>query len=187
MKPLLSRILIAGIKVIAAFLAVSLLSFFILISRLKEMTDDVWSKLGVEMSEANLNIKFSCFDGYFHYQGVKNAKNIAEGERTAVIRDIVAYAKKYVAGKEFLDQYKKERARHQPADPFLLPGTAESIRAEEKARLERDLKTAEQGLNSSNPKIKNGAPLRIENIKKEPEPPKSIPPWSNDQYVTSTP
>ena len=167
MKRSLSAILNTGFKAVSAFLAVSLFGFFVLASRLHEITDDVWSRLGVQLPDVNLNIKFSCFDGSFHYQAVKNAKNIAENERGSVINQIVAYAKKYVTSKEFLDLYKQERLRHKPADAFLLPGTAETINAEEKARLEKDLKVAEEGLNSPNPKIKNGAPLRIENIKKE--------------------
>jgi len=168
MKRSLSVILITGFKAVSAFLAVSLFGFFVLASRLHEITDDVWSRLGVQLPEVNLNIKFSCFDGSFHYQGVKNAKNIAENERAEIINQIVAYAKKYVASKEFSDLYKQERARHKPADAYaLLPANAETIKAEEKARLEKDLKIAEDGLNSPNPKIKNGAPLRIENIKKE--------------------
>ena len=133
----------------------------------KKTADDVWKQLGITLTDANLNIKFSAMDGFLHYQGAKFAKNIAMGNRVAVVNQMVAYSKKYITSEAFLTAYKKERSMRKPATVLMKPVTAESIKAEEKQRLEQNLKIAEEGLNSPNPKIRNGAPLRIENIKKE--------------------
>ena len=84
-----------------------------------------------------------------------------------MVNQLVAYAKKYYSSAEFKAAYNDYRMKSKPAEPKKILITAESIKAQEKERLEKNLKIAEEGLNSTNPKIKNGAPLRIDNIKKE--------------------
>src|SRR5688500_6934285 len=55
-----------------------------------------------------------------------------------------------------------------PAEPQVLQvPTEEQVKAEERKRLEQQLKIAEEKLTSPNPKIKNGAPRAIENTKKQ--------------------
>ena len=131
------------------------------------MADYVWQQLGLTLPDGELNIKNSILQGSLYYYGAKNAKNIIEGKRVAVVNELVAYSKKYSSSPEFKASYKNYREQLKPKPYEYVPATAESIKAQEKQRLEMNLKTAEEGLNSTNPKIKNGAPLRIENIKKE--------------------
>jgi len=150
-----------------AVTAISLLCFFAVAVKTKKMTDDVWQQLGLTSPDAELNIKNSILQGSLYYYGAKNAKNIITGNRVAVVNELVAYSKKYSSSPEFKASYKKYRDQMKPKPYEYVPATAESIKAQEKQRLEMNLKTAEEGLNSTNPKIKNGAPLRIENIKKE--------------------
>jgi len=147
--------------------AISLLCFFAVAVKTKKMTDDVWQQLGLTLPDAELNIKNSILQGGLYYYGAKNAKNIIAGNRVAVVNELVAYAKKYSSSPEFKTSYKKYRDQTKPKPYEYVPATAESIKTRERQRLEMNLKTAEEGLNSTNPKIKNGAPLRIENIKKE--------------------
>ena len=156
--------------VLKSFLAVTtinLFCFFSVVVKTKKMFDNVWQQLGLTLPNAELNIKNSILQGSLYYYGAKNAKNIIGGNRIAVINEMVAYAKKYSSSPEFKASYKKDRDALKPKPYEYVPATAESIKAQEKKRLETNLKTAEEGLNSPNPKIKNGAPLRIENIKKE--------------------
>jgi hypothetical protein len=151
-----------------ALLAVSLLCFFTVAVKAKQFTDDVWKQLGLTPSDAHLNINYSFINGRLQYFGAKNAKDVALGNRVAVVNQLVAYAKKYVSSPEFKTAYQDFRLKMKPAEPAALPAvTAETIKAEEKQRLENQLKTAEANLNSSNPKIRNGAPTAIENIKKQ--------------------
>ncbi|HUR10324.1 MAG TPA: hypothetical protein VM012_03095 [Flavitalea sp.] len=160
-------LLTKALHTILVFLIISCFSFFIIAKTVNDRADDIWKQLGIPLTQANQNIRQSFIFGHLQYLGTRNAKNIAPGERISMINQLVAYAKKYWNSKEFQADYKNYRAHNKPADPERMLITAESIKIEEKARLEKALKTAEEGLNSPNPKIKNGAPLRIENVKKE--------------------
>jgi hypothetical protein len=154
-------------KSFLAVTAISLLCFFVVAVKTKTLTDDLWQQLGITLPDAELNIKNSILQGSLYYYGAKNAKNIMAGNRIAVINELVAYAKKYSSSPEFKTNYKKYRDEMKPKPYEYKGATTESIKARERQRLEMNLKTAEEGLNSTNPKIKNGAPLRIQNIKKE--------------------
>ena len=133
----------------------------------KAVADDVWAKLGISEPEAQRNITNSFLNGRFQYSGAKLAGSIAVGNRVAVVNELVAYAKKYWNSPELKTAYQNLRTRRMPADPQITELTATTVKAEEKERLEKLLKTAEEGLNSPNPKIKNGAPGRVEHIKKQ--------------------
>jgi len=167
MKTLLPKLLVIALK---SFLAVSVISFFCFFAiavKAKKSADDVWKQLGLTTADADMNIKNSVIQGSLYYYGAKNAANIITGNRVAIINDMVAYARKYSSSADFKANYKKYRDQMRPKPYDFTPATRESIKANEKQRLEMNLKIAEEGLNSPNPKIKNGAPSRIENIKKE--------------------
>ena len=141
--------------------------FFILAMKAEKLAADVWTQLGIPVPQAHMDIKNSFLQGYLDYTGAKNAKNIVMGNRVAVVNQLVEYARKHSKSEEFKTAYAKYRTALIPPAPEPLVETVESIRAFEKTRLEQALKMAEQNLNSTNPKIKNGAPARIESIKKE--------------------
>ncbi|MFL5789686.1 MAG: hypothetical protein ACJ748_16615 [Flavisolibacter sp.] len=155
------------LKSFLAVTAISLLCFFVVAVKTKSLADDIWQQLGITLPDAKLNIKNSILQGSLYYYGAKNAQNIIAGNRVAVVNELVAYAKKYSSSSEFKTSYKKYRDEMKPKPYEYKAATAETIKAKERQRLEMNLKTAEEGLNSTNPKIKNGAPLRIQNIKKE--------------------
>jgi hypothetical protein len=173
MKSLKHCLLTASLKIFIAFTIIASLCFFTVAMKAIKIADDVWKQLGLTSVDGNININVSVGSGALQYAGAKNAKNIAVGDRAGVINQLVAYAKKYTAGAEFKNDYKRRweaykndwvRRNYKP-EPVTV--TAESIKAEEKQRLEQQLKAAEQNLNSPNPKIKNGAPYAIENTKKQ--------------------
>lgn len=167
MKKSLVKFLDIPFKSFAAVSVISFFCFFTIVVKAKKMTDDVWKQLGLTSADADLNIRNSILQGNLYYFGAKNAGNIITGNRVALINDIVAYAKKYGNSAEFKAKYKMYRDQMKPKPYEFTAATPESIKAQERTRLENNLKVAEEGLNSPNPKIKNGAPLRIENIKKE--------------------
>jgi hypothetical protein len=165
----------AGLKALLAVLIISSFCVFTAAKKAARLTQDLWRQLGLTQEAADMNINFSFQSGMFQYEGAKNAKDIALGNRVAVVNQLVAYSKKYIASPKFQSDYlhkwtisKNDWEKRNP-DPatFATPVTAESIRIEERQRLEKQLKTAEDGLNSPNPKVKNGAPYAIENTKKQ--------------------
>jgi hypothetical protein len=162
-----TRFLRTAFKAILICTVVGLSGFFTLSFRVQRKADDVWKLLGITVPQAHQDINSSFIYGHFDYLGAKLAKDVAMNNRVAVVNQLVDYAKKYITGSEFKTAYNNYRAGIKPKEPVRLPITAESIRADEKTRLEAALKQAEEGLNSTNPKIKNGAPTRIDNVKKE--------------------
>lgn len=159
--------LIPLLKILSFLFIVSLLLFFSMAYKAKVVADDVWAKLGITETEAQRRITNSFLDGRFQYSGAKLAGNIAAGDRVAVVNELVAYAKKHWNSPELKTAYQNLRTRRLPPVPQKIELTAASVKADEKERLEKMLKTAEEGLNSPNSKIKNGAPGRVEHIKKQ--------------------
>jgi len=163
----------AGFKTFMCLSIIGVICFFTIAMKATKIADDLWKQLGLTSTDANININVSVGSGVLQYAGAKYAKNIAIGDRVAVVSQLVAYAKKYTATAEFKNDYKrrweayKNEWMKRNSQPEHVTITAASIKAEEKQRLEQQLKTAEQNLNSTNPKIKNGAPYAIDNIKKQ--------------------
>ena len=159
--------IITVIKTLCVIFLAGLFCLYTLALKTKAVADDLWKQLGLTQSEANNNIKFSILNGSFYYFGAKNAKNIAAGDRVAVINDLVAYAKNYAGSDEFRRAYENERKLHKPADQLIFNISADSIRSAEKQRINEAIKQTEANANNPNPKIKNGVPLRLENLRKE--------------------
>src|SRR5215212_10038179 len=101
MKHQKTRLLIKVIRTCGFLFFPGLLCFFLLAMTTKRMAGDLWQQLGITQVQANQHINSSFTFGQLSYLGVKNAKNIAAGDRVAVINELVAYARKYIAGDEF--------------------------------------------------------------------------------------
>jgi hypothetical protein len=158
----------ARLKAILTLLAICFFFFFIVAMKTQQTADDIWKQLGLATPDAHLNINNSFLQGRLYYFGAKNAKNVATDDRAAVVNQLIAYAQKYYGSPEFKTSYKNSREKFKPAEPQELPvPTEEQVKAEERNRLEQQLKVAEGNLNSPNSKIKNSAPHAIDNIKKQ--------------------
>jgi len=162
----------AGFKIVSILVVIFILGFFTMAMKAKKMADDVWKLLGMTAPAGEKQIHESFSDGHLYYFGAINAKNIAKGDRVAVVNQLVAYAKKYVNSGEFKKQYlENQNINSTPFRAGLPPKpevkTVESIKAEEKLLLDKRMATMETSLNSPNPTIKKNAAAQIENIKKE--------------------
>ena len=167
MKTVLIKILKAATKTIFVIVSTGCLCIFLLSLKTREIAVDLWSQLGITQKDANLDIRVSVMSPYLQYAGAKNAKNIATGNRVAVINDLVAYAKKFTVTSEFKKDYEFERSKLKPKDPMLFSINEDSIRNEEKKLVLQSIKQTEANANNPNPKIKNGVPARLEQLKKE--------------------
>ncbi len=171
MKRNYRRVLIALIKTLGLFLLIGTICWIVLTvaaaAATQKMADDVWKQLGLTQKDGELNIKFSFLNGNFQYYGAKNARNVLAGDRIAVIKDLAAHAKKYSASDEFKREYEATRNRNHPAEPMLRTFNVDSFKVVEKLRLEEGMKAAEGNKNHPNPKVRNGVPYAIENMKKE--------------------
>ena len=172
MKPPKLTFLAAGLKTVFILVVICLISFFTVAMKTKQMTDDVWKLLGITEPAAQKKINESFTYGHLYYSGAKNAKNIAMGNRVAVVNQLVTYAKKYVNSPEFKKTY--QDYQNERSEPFRLrlpkkpeQKTVETIKAEEKVLLEKRLVSMEANLNSPNANVKKTAAIQVENIKKE--------------------
>jgi len=155
------------LQTLSVFLLVSLVSFLTLALKARKFADDVWTQLGITPKDGISNIHTSIQSGYLSYYGAKNAKDIAIGDRTAVINQLVAQAKKYITSDEFKRRYENERKLRMPKEPQLFEISVDEIRAKEKQRIEQAIKQTEANANHPNPKVKNGVPKALENLNAE--------------------
>ncbi|HYF32960.1 MAG TPA: hypothetical protein VD993_17670 [Chitinophagaceae bacterium] len=161
------KTLVIAIKTLVVVSLIGFVCLFLLAMKARQLTDDIWKQLGLTQADANKNIVFSFRNGQFLYYGAKQAKNIVGGNRVAVVNELAAYAKKYSTSEEFRKEYLAFRAMRKPKEPMKLEDTPETIRAEEKERIENAIKMTEANANSPNEKIRNAVPHRLEALKKE--------------------
>ena len=91
--------------------------------------DDVLSVIGINSDQANEKISNSILNGYMQTWGIKNVKNIATGNRSAVAMDLLSYSKKYLNSDDFARLYAAEKENHKPQIP-PAPATPEAYRKE---------------------------------------------------------
>ena len=120
--------LVASMRVCIAALLLVILSLVIFSFSIHKMADDFLRQLGIQKTEADSKITNSILGGYLNAYGLKNAKNIAMGNRSAVATDLLNYTKQYVNSAEFKKEYESLKQNNKPvADK--KPETPEEMRA----------------------------------------------------------
>lgn len=127
-KPLAVKIAIFSTSFIL-FLAAFVLFCSFTTARL---ADDLFKQLGIAKTAADEKIMGSLLGGGLDAYGVKNAKNIALGNRKAVVLDLIAYTKKQATSAAFIKQYNEMRDRFKPKEKIAQ--TPEAMRTEEISR-----------------------------------------------------
>jgi len=113
---------------------------FVVADRLAE---DIWKRLGINRQEGSEKIRNSFVDGYLHYEGLSNVKNLAFNDRTAVAKDLMTFAKQYLSGPVFKAEYEKLRKEAHPVQPVENTKTKDQIRDEQIAELKKSIATME--------------------------------------------
>jgi hypothetical protein len=134
--------------------AAFLFSFLIFSSfTINKLTDDFLKQLGITKPAADEKIAGSIFSGSISVYEVKNAKNIAVGNRPAVALDLLNYTKSYVSSPAFIKQYTTLRENNKPKESTVQ--TPEEMKADNIARQKQFLKDAEEMLKkNTNPSLK---------------------------------
>lgn len=78
------------------------------------MADGFLQQLGISKTDADKKITRSILGGYLDAYGVKNIKNIAAGNKTALAKDLLAYTKKQVNSPAFIKEYNEMRNNYKP-------------------------------------------------------------------------
>jgi hypothetical protein len=142
MKKIRLNIGLAGRLAIMAVLlfAGSTLFSFVVADRLAE---DIWKRLGINRQECTEKISQSFINGYLHYAGVSNVKNLAMNDRAAVAKDLATFARQYLSSPTFKAEYDKARASYRPVEPKNNSKTKEQIRQEQVDQLQKSIKSME--------------------------------------------
>lgn len=142
MKKIRLNIGLGGRLAIMAVLlfAGSTLFSFVVADRLAE---DIWKRLGINRQECTEKISQSFINGYLHYAGVSNVKNLATNDRAAVAKDLVTFARQYLSSPTFKAEYDKARASYRPVEPKDNSKTKEQIRQEQIDQLKKSIKSME--------------------------------------------
>jgi hypothetical protein len=166
------------------FFAPSLfLSLFFLVCSFtaQRLTDDFLKQLGIGKTDADEKITSSILGGYLDLYGVRNAKNIALGNRKAVALDLLTYTKKYVSSQEFTQKYTAMRNNFKPKETIVQ--TPEEMRASNIADMKKYVADAEERVKKADPAYKSIFEKSLEDTRqrqKEAEDP------NNRSYVTYT-
>lgn len=105
----INRVRIGGIGL--ALIAASMVLFSF---TSKKMAEDFLQQLGISKTSADEKISSSLLGGYLDQYGVKNAKNIAIGNRAAVANSLLLYTKQYAGGAAFQKEYQQLRESNKP-------------------------------------------------------------------------
>jgi len=130
-----------------AFLFITISSFTIY-----RTGEDLFKQLGIAKIDADEKIQSSLLGGYLDQYGVKNAKNIAVGDRAAVTKDLLVYTKKQVSSASFIKGYKEMRERFKP-QPAVMQ-TPEQMQAETVAAYRKSVADLEAGQKKSDASMK---------------------------------
>ena len=66
---------------------------------------DIWQQLGIIKARGMENIRESFMNGYLHYYGIKNVRDILANDRAAIAKDLISYSKQLVSSETFKKQY----------------------------------------------------------------------------------
>lgn len=136
-----------------SFLAIVTLLMLFAFSARKKMIDDVWVQLGMKKERGMEGIRNSFLNGYLHYYGARNIKNIATGNRVEVANDLLVAVKEYIGSDDFKAEYEKARQQAKPQEPTGKIRSKEEIRKEKIAEAEKGIKETEESIKKATPEV----------------------------------
>lgn len=114
--------LITRLRMGAILLAFITGSFFLFSFTANKIAEDFLQQLGISKANADEKITHSLLGGYLDQYGLRNAKNIAIGNRAAVAKELLAYTKQYAGSPAFVKEYNQLRENNKPKpSPIQTP------------------------------------------------------------------
>jgi hypothetical protein len=140
------------IRLTAAAVLVLLSCHFFSFVVAPRLAEGIWQQLGITQQDGADKIKKSFLDGYFHYEGLKAAKNI--GDRGKATADLLAYTRQYLSGPAFKAAYDKLRKESRPSEPSDNTRSKEQIRQDRIADTKKLISNTETAINTGNADMK---------------------------------
>ena len=126
--------------------------------------DEFLKQLGITKAGADEKITNSILGGSLDIYGVKNARNIALGNRKTVALDLLAYTKKQVSSPAFIKQYSAMRDNYKPKETIVQ--TPEEMKAENISRAKQSVAEMEETLRKADASMKPIFQKSVEDAKK---------------------
>jgi monoamine oxidase len=104
--------------------------------------------------------------GYLNYYGAKNAKNIALGNRAAIVKDLGAYTKRFVNTEEFKNEYREHRELSKPQMPKKAKNIDE-VREEQVTAMKKSITQLEAMQKMDNADLRKMAAENVGALKKQ--------------------
>ena len=148
--------MITTIRICATVLLLSALTLFLSsFVATSKIGDELWKQLGVNKQQATEGVYRSFLGGYLYHYEARNVKNIATGNRLAVAKDLLEYARHYISSDAFKKEYEQERQRAKPVEPVVKPlRTKAEIQKDEIEKMEKSLKDSEKNMKDFNAEMK---------------------------------
>jgi hypothetical protein len=106
---------IAIVRVCALATALAIASLLLFSFTINQGYGDFLKQLGISKTTADAKMNSGFLSGSFDEYGLSKAKNILAGNRAALVKDVVGYAKQYVASAAFIKEYNDMRTNAKPA------------------------------------------------------------------------
>jgi hypothetical protein len=117
-----------------------------------KMNGEFLKQLGISKTEADQKITGSILGGYLNQYGIRNAKNIAVGNRAAVTKDLLLYTKQFVNSTTFIKEYNTMRENEKPKT-YLIE-TPEAMRSNQINMLKKSVSETEANIKTADASIK---------------------------------
>lgn len=118
----------------------------------KHYADEFLKQLGITKATADAKMNSGFLFGSFDSYGLGKAKNILTGNRAAIVKDVVGYAKKYVVSPAFIKEYNDMRTKEKPL-PFIMK-TPEQMQKEMIDEARKGVAEAEASLKKADASLK---------------------------------
>lgn len=133
-----------------------------------KIAETIWQQLGLSQQEGTDQIRHSFANGYSNFYGARNAKNIALGNRAAVVKNLFLHTKTHISSPEFKTYYTKERAASKPNEPTPAK-SKEDIRRDLMADTEKNIRDSKKAMASMSADLKKAMLPAVADAKKQLE------------------
>ncbi len=113
----------------------------------------VLKQLGVSEEDAKDYVWLDFSHAIFSYPRTEQILALAKGDRPAMVKSVVDFAKKYTRSEEFYNRYQTFREGKKP-EPPEPPKSMDELRNEQKEQLQKSLKDIEDNLKNATPQEK---------------------------------
>jgi F0F1-type ATP synthase membrane subunit b/b' len=114
--------------------------------RAARVYSDIWQELGLTKEKGQYNIRESFLSGYLHYYGVRNVKSILTGDKAAIARDLMQFAKQEIGSESFRQKYEQMRKGAKPQEPVIEKRSKEDLRKEKIQETEKSIRDTEENI-----------------------------------------